>query len=274
MKFSVAVILSFCHAACGQKRIPPAGPADYDLTKPEKFNMPESLLEISGITFYQNNPDTIYAEQDERGRLYRFHPGDTKVEHAVFGKDGDYEDLAILKDRFFILRSDGSLFSFPLSKASSERIEEVAEYKKVVPKGEYEGLAADERSGKLYVLCKNCKMKEAGGYILDPDSLDRGGMHQTFRIDFSDFPKQNKKDFKPSALAKHPGSGDWYILSSVNKKLVITDGNFKAKDIFDLHNGLFLQPEGIAFDKEKNLYISNEGDELRAGNILKFKVIQ
>ncbi|RZK63080.1 MAG: SdiA-regulated family protein, partial [Pedobacter sp.] len=34
----------------------------------------------------------------------------------------------------------------------------------------------------------------------------------------------------------------------------------------------FNQPEGIAFDRDNNLYISNEGGDLSAGNILMFKL--
>jgi len=61
------------------------------------------------------------------------------------------------------------------------------------------------------------------------------------------------------------------VLSSVNKLLVITDENFKIKATFPLNGSLFNQPEGIAFDKDNNLYISNEGGTLAAGNILLFK---
>ncbi|RZK46858.1 MAG: SdiA-regulated family protein, partial [Pedobacter sp.] len=32
----------------------------------------------------------------------------------------------------------------------------------------------------------------------------------------------------------------------------------------------FNQPEGIAFDKDGNLFISNEGSETQTGNILRF----
>jgi len=54
--------------------------------------------------------------------------------------------------------------------------------------------------------------------------------------------------------------------------LVITDADFKVKTTHPLDTDLFNQPEGIAFDRDNNLYISNEGGSLSAGNILMFKL--
>ena len=81
---------------------------------------------------------------------------------------------------------------------------------------------------------------------------------------------KKKIAFHPSALSKNPQTNEWYILSSVNRLLVIADLNWNVKEVFSLNPGLFGQPEGIAFDKASNLYISNEGDRLRPGNVLKF----
>jgi hypothetical protein len=38
-----------------------SSPAGYNLEKPDKFNMPESLLDISGITFFKGKTDTVYS---------------------------------------------------------------------------------------------------------------------------------------------------------------------------------------------------------------------
>ncbi|MEI9955485.1 MAG: SdiA-regulated domain-containing protein [Ferruginibacter sp.] len=65
-------------------------------------------------------------------------------------------------------------------------------------------------------------------------------------------------------------TNEWYILSSVNKLLVITDNNWKVQKTYPLDASLFNQPEGIAFDKQGNLYISNEGGDSGKGTILKF----
>ena len=79
-----------------------------------------------------------------------------------------------------------------------------------------------------------------------------------------------KTGLKASALTRDPHSGEWYILSSVNKVLIVASPDWKVKSVHRLNSSIFNQPEGIAFDENMNLYISNEGDELTSGNILKF----
>ena len=103
--------------ACNNKSIHKNALTSYDLSKPEKFSMPESLLEISGIAFNKGNPDTVYAIQDEEGRLFKLAWNNKKQVNAKFGKAGDYEDVAILKDKVIVLKSNGTLYSFNLADA-------------------------------------------------------------------------------------------------------------------------------------------------------------
>ena len=252
---------------------------DYDLSKPEKFNMPESLAEISGIAFNQGNADTIYAIQDEDGRLFRIGWENPKQHSTKFGKQGDYEDVTILRDQVVILKSNGALNTFPFSEAATEEVENVREYKKMLPKGEYEGMYGDEASGKIYILCKHCPKNDSKGIVpgyiveLDKDSIQPTGTFSIRVDEIKAIDDKVSKDFRPSGLAKHPFTNDWYIISSVNKLLIVTDSLWKVKEAYPLDGNTFIQPEGIAFDKAGNLYISNEGDDLFAGNILRFKMI-
>ncbi|GLU55190.1 hypothetical protein Dfri01_46510 [Dyadobacter frigoris] len=72
-----------------QKQVKEKGPIKsldyYNLASPEKFNMPESLLEISGIAFRKKN-DTIYAINDETGNVFRLAWKVPKQYHSKFGK--------------------------------------------------------------------------------------------------------------------------------------------------------------------------------------------
>jgi uncharacterized protein YjiK len=265
------VLLSGCNEA--EKKDTSSG--DYILESADKFNMPESLFEISGITFRDGNSDTVYAVQDEDGMVFRLGWDVGRQKHTKFSKKGDYEDISILGDQVFVLKSNGTIFNFPLAECAFEEAENVSELKGLLPKGEYEGLYADNASGKLYVICKNCPGDDSKtavtGYVIDPKQKSATS---TFNIKVHEIKAISGKvarGFRPAGLARNPVTKDWYIVSAVNKMVVVTNAEWKVKDVLPLDGNIFSQPEGIAFDKAGNLYISNEGDDLFSGNILKFK---
>lgn len=53
--------------------------------------------------------------------------------------------------------------------------------------------------------------------------------------------------------------------------MVVADDTWNIEQVYPLNADAFLQPEGMAFDKQGNLYISNEGNQINSGNILLFK---
>lgn len=268
------LIATIFYSGCtnGQKQSSLPG---YDLSKPDKFAMPESLLEISGICFYNGNADTVYAIQDEDGKLFRLAWGVKQQYHAKFGRSGDYEDVAIVNNNAVILKSNGVLYSFPMEDAVYAEVDDVKEWKDILPKGEYESLYGDS-NGNLYALCKNCaidnKKDEITGYVINLNS--QASISSTFKIDvnaIAKFTGKVKRGFRPSGMSLNPVTKDWFIISAVNKLLVVADQQWKIKGAYQLDGNRFNQPEGIAFDKTGNLYISNEGDDLTDGNILKFE---
>lgn len=265
--------------ACQQASKAVSSPKDYDLSKGEKFVMPDELLEISGIAFQNLDPKVVYSIQDEDGRVYSQNWGIKKAVDTKFGTKGDYEDVAILKDQIFVLKSNGHIYAFPVAESTKEKAEGVEEWKEILPKGEYEGLYADESGSKVYVLCKNCeldkKKPQSTGYILDYNPASKNlASSGTFTINTDEINALGQdvgKGLRASAISQNPISKDWYILSSVNKVLVVLDQKWVVKSVYHLDLGVFNQPEGLAFDRAQNLYISNEGDEITNGNILKFK---
>lgn len=278
---------SACRGCHGRKRQAAAtaggpvvpGPAGYNLGQPKKFVLGEPLHEISGICFLRGNPDTVYAIEDEKGRLYHFHLGDSRYPSFKFGGHGDYEDVTILGGtEFVVLRSDGSLFVFPIGLVRGGDNKMVQSYLHILPKGEYEGLFGEpDDGGRLIALCKNCpdddQRDEVSGYVLQY----RGGGHRLAVVDhfLVRVPAgklhsiHTKIKFHPSCLARNPRTNEWYIVSSVNKVLIVLDEKWAVRGMYDLDPVLFKQPEGLAFDKQGNMYISNEGVQGNA-NVLFF----
>ena len=248
--------------------------AGYNLSKPEIFVLPPVLLEISGIAFDRNNNDTIYSEQDEEGKVFRFKLGDKEPLITKFGKKGDYEDIAIGNGSVYVLRSDGVIISFP--QTNSREASGAREWGGMLPQGEYEGMYLDNSTNQLYVLCKHCgtgrDTKTSSGSVLQVQNgkiTPKSG----FTIDVKEIERlsgQNKIAFHPSALVRQRGTNHWFILSSVNKMLVLTDENWKVREVHFLDPAVFSQPEGISFDNAGNLYISNEGGGKGSATILRF----
>jgi hypothetical protein len=97
--------------SCAQSQQAYKSPKGYNLNKPEKYKMPDDLLEISGISFAGGNAATFYAIQDEEGKLFYGKLGAERVSHTKFGKHGDYEDVAISGNLVTVLKSNGKLYT-------------------------------------------------------------------------------------------------------------------------------------------------------------------
>ena len=112
------------------------------------------------------------------------------------------------------------------------------------------------------------------GYILNPADTTKSIGNFSIKVDeIKAINGKVERGFRPSALALNPVTNEWYIVSAVNKLLVVTNSQWKVLHAFPLSSNIFTQPEGIAFDNAGNMYISDEGDDLSDGNILKFKRI-
>jgi uncharacterized protein YjiK len=243
------------------------GPILYDLNKPdERYSLPPYLKEISGLAYYKE--DKIICIQDEKANIFVFSLEKKVITNKYkFGKDGDYEDVALTDQTTFVLRSDGTIFEIENLNKENRKI---TEHKTPLSsKNNTEGLTFDKISNSLLIACK-------GSPQVGKDNPFKG-YKAIYLFDLGEM-KLNKKpiilirsekSFQPSGIAINPVNDQIYIISSVGKTLIILDRQGKIIDLQNLDPEIFLQPEGICFSPSGDLFISSEGKSGH-GYILKF----
>ena len=190
-----------------------------------------------------------------------------------FGHNQDYEDLQLHDSIFYILSSSGNIVSIKFFTADSLQTEE---YKFPQNKVEFETLYFDSSLNKLILVCKDCKedkKKEVSTFAFD--IVNHNYSEGPYKIDADKIAAmlhEDKIKFKPSAAAINPLTHELYILSSVNKAIVVADKNGNIQKVYQLDPSVYKQPEGIAFTPKGDLLISNESAKDGEANILVIKL--
>lgn len=273
MKFSIAFIIFLTTLCCKEIQIKAFDPCTfYNLNEPNKvWRLPKALNEISGISL--SSQEEIICINDEQGKLFVYDLKNKTITKKIpFAKKGDYEDVAIKGNTAFVLRSDGTIFEVSNYKGTLTTIKHKTFLTK---KDDAEGLFFDEDKNRLLIACKGNSNNKKDNYtrlvhefLLKDNHLNsnpvltisQNEINKTYNL---------KNIIAPSGIAIHPISKNIFILSSVNKILAEYTQGGKLQKIYSLDYSHFEQPEGISFDKNGDLYISNEAKKNKS-NILKF----
>lgn len=273
----VAVLLLIAGtAACNieERRAMPS-PRGYNLNKPEVVKLPLELDEISGLAFSQKDA-SLFAINDERGNLYKIHPTQPdNIQRWEFSTGGDYEDVVLLPPYFFVMNSKGGFTVFRFGQGSPDLAETLIIPAPEESGNEFEACYWDPRLGRILVVCKDCKRDTEDStsvFALDPKTsvwtVAPIGINTNEIATLLN--KQNIR-FKPSGAAVHPLTGELYMVSAVNKILVVASSRGNVKNVYELDKGMFKQPEGIAFSQSGTMFISNEAADVGVANILVFR---
>lgn len=283
--FSVALFVLSCQNLDKDPNIP------YMLNEPtQTFTLNPILQEISGLSFSKDGKSLVTL-QDEAGILFFLSKKDGSIEKQItFKPEGDFEDLAVVGDVCYVLRSKGVL-SVVENFTDEKSVKETAFKPSPLTKAaDTEGLCLDAKNNRLLIACKGATSDPMRRAIWAFDlATKQYGTTPVFEISLeqiqSYLKKQNvsKDEFKkffeeniselpfgPSAIAIHPKTGDYYILSSVGKVLIVTDEKGNIKGVERLQKKIHSQPEGIVFDTDGTLYISNEGKKEETPKIYSF----
>ncbi|MEO6611512.1 MAG: SdiA-regulated domain-containing protein [Chitinophagaceae bacterium] len=249
-------------------------PPHYDFSKVLTIKLSDPrFLEISGIAWDSKN-NVFLAVTDESDKLFIIDRESMSAkEELKIGNKGDYEDVAILNGTVYILRSDGMVTKLVRDSTGKAYYLDIGSPPLSGP-NDFETIYSDTSRKALVVICKNCKSDDentVSAFAFYPDSIGYD-THPLFKIDAQKIrelsPVKTSK-FQPSAAAIHPISHKLYILSSASKQLAITDLDGKVEAVYRLSPKLFPQPEGITFQSDGDMFISNEGYRNRNPNFIK-----
>jgi len=243
----------------------------------KKWEMPKQLLEISGLSYVDDN--RFACVQDELGTIFIYNTASSSVEKEIpFGGVGDYEGLAVVGETVWVLRADGKLFEVSDITAANPSVKEYSTHLTI--KQDSEGLCYDKKNNRLLIAIKGAELDAddyKGIYAFDLSSK-KMNQEPVFKIDLMNdvfesngSGKKKKGSINPSGISIHPPSGDMYIVDGRNSKLLITDATGVIKKLHQLNNKEFAQPEGISFNSAGDLFIANEGTN-QPGNILQVKI--
>lgn len=272
---AILLLLAGCGPVTKKNDRPEAGTLEanfklpYQLNNPaELYTLPKELKEISGLTYFKENQ--LLCVQDEEAVVYVYDTQKKEITQDFgFGGYGDFEGIEYINKEVYVLESNGNLFRFE-PRVDSPESTQIHRTKTDLPgKTEVEGLGYDPKTKRLLIAVKNGK-GSSDKAVYSFDLLNR-----TVYKDMSLNDEQLKaagidpKTYKPSGIAVHPITGEWYILTSAGKRLVITSRRANIIYSEPLDPKRFRQPEGICFAPNGDLYIASEGNG-KKGYILKF----
>jgi uncharacterized protein YjiK len=266
--------LGLASLQCGTATEKPAlkNPDGYNMRTAVQLKLPLELDEISGVA-YNVSDSSVFAINDEKGWLYKIKRGH-RIQTWKFSKGADFEDVVLLDSAFYVLRSNGDIIRLSFDAANNVAVQQYYFDQTGQSKNEFEILYFDSTRQKLILICKDCeldKKKSLTTFSFDPSIGKYTGTEFTINVDqIATAVGEEKLKFKPSAASINPRNGLLYIISAINKMVVVTDVNGNLKDACHIDPGIFKQPEGITFTPAGGMIISNEAADVGVADILYF----
>ncbi len=226
----------------------------YDFGAPTaRFGLPTFLKEISGITVLDDR--TLGAVEDETGSFYQIDMATGEaVRSFTFGPSEDYEDIQLVGDRLFVLRSDATLLELVNWRSGKPELHELFGTP-AARTCDTESLGWDGR--QLLLVCK----KHTTGGANEAYGVDlaraRFGESPLFRVESGEGYLEG--GLRPSGAAWHPRLGRWVMISAKREALIVFDTLGRVEQAWDMKPLQLEQPEGIDFMPNGDMWLSTEG---------------
>ena len=266
-------------------------PFPFNLSQPDAIlRLPGILTEVSALTDVDES--TVACVQDELAIMYLIDVNSGKVKGTLaFGGPGDLEGLTRVGNEYYALRSDGLVYRMSMGDLKMDVLDT---FRLELPQDNLEGLGYDERMGRVLIAPK-------GIVKGDPTARDSRAIHAydvarrellpepVLRFSVSGIVAQARAagftvperttpkgrsvpalKLRFSSVAVDPLSDHYYLLSAVDRTLLVLDRTGKLVSLHELSEELFPKPEGITFLPSGAMLISNEGKGA-SPNVLRFE---
>lgn len=224
-----------------------------------RFDLPGRLDEISGLAV---SPDgRLFGHDDERARIHLIDPvaGEAGKRWDVGDEPvrGDFEGIAIVGERFFLVSSQGLLYEFREGQDRASVPYRVTDMG-VGATCEVEGLDYDPVDDALLLACK-VSVPDRGAIVVHRAPLDPTGPRLTpLTIPRGQLVAHGLgPEFDPSGIAVDP-TGTLVLVSARQEAIVEVDRSGRVLAALRLSRSRHPQPEGIAFGADGTLYLADE----------------
>ena len=237
---------------------------DFSDKTPQILDLPRDLSEASGLAFTEDG--RLYAHNDEAGMIFEIDVKTGKeLKRFFLGRPmlkGDFEGIAAKKDTLFLTNSSGTIFRFRAGE-NGQAVKYDMFKTSLSAKNNVEGLAYDGATDCLLLACKDdagtgrSDQKAIYSFSLKSAKLDP---KPRFLLPLAEILAQTgRKEFNPSGLERHPGTGNFFVLAFNGSALVEIDPQGKILGVAKLPKSTHKQPEGLAIAKDGTIIIANEG---------------
>lgn len=230
-----------------------------------EWQLPKVLDEVSGIDWLGD--DRLACIQDEDGVIFIFNLKTSKIEKEItFGGHGDYEDIRVIGEDAYVLRSDGTIFKVSNFRKANKTTTKIETF--LTRDHNMESLARTKDHKALLLVPKDREPKDDSykgvyRFYLTENKLEKAPIQKLQMKDslLKELKGKLRKKLQPSAMGLNPVSNEYFILDGRSKRLIIANKDFQLKKLHFLAKKDFKQAEGITFSDDGTLYISNEGED-------------
>ena len=263
---SGAFLLASSPPASAQE--PPLSRYELRAQEPVQHNLPRRLREISGLAVAGDG--RVFGHGDERALIYELDYERGEVLKAFsLGHDGipgDFEGMAVVGDRFFLVTSLGTVYEF--REGNDGGVVAFHGYPTTLADScEVEGLVHDPVSDALLLLCKDVRGLSSdvlvvfafslSGMALDPDPWLETSLASLEDLDLDD-------GLHPSGIEYDRETDTFLIVAAQEESIIALSRDGTVLGALELRRRNHPQTEGIALAADGTLILADEGGGDRA----------